>query len=607
MALLSLKNVSLSYGGHPLLDDVDLHIERGDRICLLGVNGTGKSSMLNVLSGDIKPDEGQVVFSSGVRVASLPQQVPTNMEGKIIDIVHATDTDGRHQAHEVDMILSRLYLDPELDFATLSGGTRRRVMLAKALLGSPDVVLLDEPTNHLDLDSIASLESYLLRYCQTFLFVTHDRSFLRRLATRIIELDRGRLIDWRCDYDTFLVRKEEALHAESREWERLDEHLEKEEAWRRQGVKARTVRNQGRLSALEALREERSRRRERVGSVQMTIMEAHRTGDKVLSAEKVSFGFGDKPLIRNFSSVLMRGDKVGILGPNGCGKTTLVRLLLDSGAAAGCLAPESGLVKHGTNLKIAYSDQLRAQLDEEASLAENIAQGKEFVMINGGQRHIVGYLQDFLFAPERVRQPVKSLSGGERNRLLLARLFAEPSNVLVLDEPTNDLDLDTLELLEERIAAYNGTVLMISHDRTFLNNSVRMVWAFEKHSPEPPYTWLGADEGWYINEYVGGYDDWEERRILPPEPVVVKSSQPKERPAAKRKLSYKESRELGALPAQIEAMEAEQTQWHVRLGDPEFYRKGGDEVAKASKRAEELTLGLEKAYLRWAELDSRRL
>ena len=608
MAILSLSNVSLRYGGHPLLDNVEFHIEQGDRICLLGVNGTGKSSMLKVLAGELKPDSGQVVRASGTRVTSLSQQVPSNLTGRVIDLILPETGDYDCHSHEVKTILTRLHLDPELEFATLSGGTRRRVFLAKALLGSPDVVLLDEPTNHLDLDSITLLEAYLLRYCRTFLFVTHDRAFLRRLASRIIELDRGQLSDWRCDYDTFLVRKEEVLHAEAREWERMDNRLAKEEAWRRQGVKARAVRNQGRLRALEELRLERSQRRERVGSVRMAIQEANRTGDRVLKAENVSFGYGNAPLIRDFSTLLTRGNKVGILGPNGCGKTTLVRLLLGAGSAH-VLEPQAGKIVHGTNLQIAYSDQLRAQLDDNRSLADNVADGREFVMIDGVKRHIVGYLQDFLFPPDSVRQPVKSLSGGERNRLLLARLFAEPSNVLVLDEPTNDLDLDTLDLLESQLAGYRGTALIISHDRTFLNNTVTSVWAFEKHPPEPPYEWLGKDDGWYVNEYVGGYDDWEECRLLPPappEPAVEKTPSAVESAApSARKLTYKEKREKETLPARIEAMEAEQTQLHVRLADPVFYRKGGKDIVDAGKRAEELAAELEAAYRRWDELEAR--
>ena len=626
MALLSLLKASLSYGGQPLLDEVEFHVERGDRTCLLGVNGTGKSSLLRILAGESRPDSGQVARASGVRVARLPQQVPTHLQGRVSDIVAAgaagaADADAELAARQ---ILSRLHLDPAADFATLSGGTRRRVLLARTLLGAPDVVLLDEPTNHLDLDSIAWLEDFLLRYCRTFLFVTHDRSFLRRLASRVVELDRGRLSDWRCDYDTFLQRKAEALQAETQQWAALDKHVAQEEAWLRRGVKARTVRNQGRVRALESLRAERRRRRERSGTVHMAIEEADRTGEIVLKAEQLSFGYGSPPaartgtagerpaatpLIRDFTTVITRGDKVGILGPNGCGKTTLLRLLLDSGAAAdGRLAPQAGCMVHGTNLQIAYADQLRAQLDEQRSLAENIAQGQEYVMIQGVRRHIIGYLQDFLFEPDRARQPVGVLSGGERNRLLLARLFAQPSNVLVLDEPTNDLDLDTLELLEDQLVAYSGTVLLVSHDRTFLNNVVTSVLVFEKHPPGDANRWLGADEGWYVNEYVGGYDDWAARRVLPPEPERPEKTAPpkRERPAkpARKRLSEREQRDLAELPSLIEALEEEQAQWHGRLADPAFYRQGSAEIAHAKERAAAVVAEIEVAYRRWEELEA---
>lgn len=605
MALLSLKNVSLSYGGHPLLDDVELHIERGDRVCLLGVNGAGKSSMLNVLAGEVQPDAGEVVRSSGMRVAMLPQLVPAGISGCVEEIVLGGVRDGASDARDAAVTISRLQLDPAADFANLSGGMQRRVLLARALAGAPDLVLLDEPTNHLDVDSIDILETYLTRYCRTFLFVTHDRAFLRRLASRIVELDRGHLYDWRCDYDTFLVRKAEALHAETREWERLDERLDKEEAWRRQGVKARTCRNQGRLKALEALRQERRQRRERTGTVQMSIESAGRTGHIVLKAGNVTFGYGGKPLICDFSTVLTRGDKVGILGPNGCGKTTLVRLLLENGAQGGPAA-EQGKIVHGTNLQIAYSDQFRAQLDDNLTLSENIAKGEEFVTIQGSRRHIAGYLQDFLFSSETVRQKVKSLSGGEKSRLLLARLFAQPSNVLVLDEPTNDLDLDTLELLEEQIANYSGTVLIISHDRAFLNNTVSNVWVFEKHSPDLPYKWLGPDDGWYVNSYVGGYDDWAARRVLPP---VVQAPKKTERSSGKtdkpKALSYQEQRELKALLRKIEGLESEQAQLHERFADPAFYRSAPDEIVTARERDEALTAELAQHYRRWEELEGK--
>jgi len=608
MALLSVKNISLNYGGNPLLDNVELHIEKGDRICLLGANGAGKSSLLRILAGEAQPDSGQVIRSSGLRLARLPQQVPSHLQGRVLEIVCAGATAAAADRQDLDarQILSRLNIDPDADFATLSGGTRRRVLLARTLIGAPDVVLLDEPTNHLDLDSIAWLETFLLRYCRTILFVTHDRFFLRRLASRVVELDRGRLSNWQCDYDTFLRRKADFLDAEAKQWEGLDRRLKQEEAWRRQGVKARTVRNQGRVRALEDLRAERRRRRERTGAVQMAIQEADRTGQVVIKAEHLSFGFEDRPMIRDFSTVITRGDKIGILGPNGCGKTTLLRLLLDTAASESGLAPISGRITHGTNLQIAYADQLRAQLDDQRSLAENIGQGQEFVTIRGTRRHVYGYLEDFLFTPDRARQPVGVLSGGERNRLLLARLFAQPSNLLVLDEPTNDLDLDTLELLEEQLAAYRGTVLLVSHDRTFLNNVVTGTLVFEKYSPDMPGQWLKFTNGWFINDYVGGYDDWAERRLLPlaPEPPE-KPAPPRREPAAKkRRLSERQKSELAGLPGRIEALESEQAQWHARLADPDFYRQGGERIARGRQRSEELFIEIETAYHQWEELEA---
>ena len=606
MALLSLKNVSLRFGGDPLLDNVEFHIERGDRICLLGLNGCGKSSMLRVLAGETRPDSGEVIRAADVRVTRLPQQVPSHLQGPTLDIVCPghDQPDNAGRTRDARQILSRLQLEPEADFASLSGGTRRRVLLAHTLLGQPDVVLLDEPTNHLDLDSIAWLESFLLRYCRTFLFITHDRSFLRRLASRVVELDRGRLNDWNCDYDTFLLRKAEALQAESLQQERFDKLLAKEEAWRRKGVRARAVRNQGRLRSLEALREERIRRRELSGPVRMTIQDADRTGQIVVKADGISFSY-TRPLIRDFSTVLSRGDKVGIIGPNGCGKTTLLRLLLEPAGTPAGLTPASGAIRHGTNLQIAYSDQLRTQLEEDRPLTENIAEGREFVMINGARRHVIGYLEDFLFSSERARQPVSVLSGGERNRLLLARLFAEPSNVLVLDEPTNDLDLDTLELLEEQLAAYAGTILIVSHDRAFLNNVVTSVWVFEKHPADRTDVWLGETDGWYVNEYVGGYDDWSAQRVLPPAPDPEKTTPPPKPKPAQRKLTFKERAELDALPSRIEALEAEQAQWHARLADPAFYRQAGADIAAARERSGNLTTELENAYRRWEELESK--
>jgi len=608
MALLSLKNASLSLGGRPLLDGIEFHIERGDRIGLLGSNGTGKSSLLRVLAGESALDAGEVIGGSGLRVGRLPQQVPTHLHGRVLDIVAPDDEATVHGPDEVDarQMISRLKLDAEADFATLSGGTRRRVLLAKTLLGEPDVVLLDEPTNHLDLDSITWLEDYLLRNCRTFLLVTHDRAFLRRLANRVVELDRGHLSDWKCDYDTFLTRKEEFLHAEELAWKDLDRKLKKEEVWVRQGVKARRTRSVGRIHALYALRAERKARRERQGSVNLSIQEAARSGQLVLKAENISFRYDEKPLLNPFNLLLSRGDKVGILGPNGCGKTTLLRLLLEAGTPGG-LRPATGTITHGTNLQVAYSDQLRGQLDDEKTLIENIASERDFVEINGTKRHVIGYLQDFLFAPDRSRQRVATLSGGERNRLLLARLFAQPSNVVVLDEPTNDLDLDTLELLEEQMDAYQGTVLLVSHDRSFLNNVVTSVLAFEKYDTDRPGVWLGPGEGWFVNEYVGGYDDWAAQRKSPPAPEAAprEPAPARVRTPMKKKLSDKERRELEGLPGRIEALEAEQHELHVRMADPAFYRGPADDIARARQRYEDIIPELEKVYARWEDLEAR--
>jgi ATP-binding cassette subfamily F protein uup len=611
MALLSLRNISLSYGGRPLVDSVDLHIERGDRIALLGINGTGKSTLLRILAGDTPPDEGEVVHPEKLRITRLPQQVPTHLQGNVFNIV-CPNPSNPEQNLEARQILSRLHLDPTADFTALSGGTRRRVLLAQILIGQPDLVLLDEPTNHLDLDSIVWLEDFLLRYCRTFLFVTHDRAFLRKIATRVIELDRGHLSDWNCDYDTFLKRKAEALQAESRHWEEFDRKLEKEEAWRRQGVRARAVRNQGRLRALVALRDERRQRRENSGSTRMSIQESERSGHIVLKAEQITFGYGPPesvpPLIRDFSARLTRGDKVGLLGPNGCGKTTLLRLILDPDKPGANGVLHSGQISHGTRLEIAYSDQLRGQLDDNLSLIDNIAHGREFLEIDGTRRHVIGYLEDFLFSADRARQPVRTLSGGERNRLLLARLFAQPSNFLVLDEPTNDLDLDTLDLLEDRIAAYTGTVLLVSHDRAFLNNVVTHVWAFEKYLSSQPDNRLAPDQGWFINEYVGGYDDWLRQRteIPPPAPPKKKPDViPRKTVPKIKKPSAADLRELEALPGHIEALEAEQNLLHAEMADPAFYRQGGESIALARDRAEKIVAELETAYHRWEELEAR--
>ncbi len=607
MALISVKQAVLGFGGHPVLDGVELHIERGDRMCLLGANGAGKSSLLRVLAGEMPLDGGEVVRQAGIRVASMPQQIPSGLAGSVLDIVHpdhAHDTEGTLTL-EADQLINRLGLDADAPFETLSGGTRRRVLLARALLGSPDLVMLDEPTNHLDIESILWLESFLTKMCKTILFVTHDRAFLRRLATRIVELDRGRIIDWACDYDTFLARKDEVLAAEDKEWERLDKKLVKEEAWLRRGVKARTTRNQGRVRALGELRAERGQRRDRTGAVNISIQEASRTGRLVVRAQDITFGYAGQPLIRRCSTDVLRGDKIGVIGPNGCGKTTLLRILLE-GEQEGGLRPDSGTVRLGTNVQVAYSDQLRATLDDKQTVLTALAPDQEYVTVDGVRRHVLGYLADFLFTPDRARQPVRALSGGERNRLLLARLFAQPSNVLVLDEPTNDLDLDTLDLLEERVAGYGGTVLMVSHDRAFLNAVVDRTLVFEKFdNSESGGPWLGREGGWFVNEYAGGYDDWVAKRRPPPVPATTKPAKPaRGETVRKRRLSFAERTELTALPTLIETLESEQKALHAQLADPVFYRSGdAPGFARAQTRSHELDTSIETAYKRWAALD----
>ena len=540
----------------------------------------------------------------GLRIAMLPQEVPQGLQGMVSDIVagglvndsafaaqHASLDDAERRKHQqVEKTLSLMKLDPRAPFETLSAGLKRRVVLARGLVCDPDVLLLDEPTNHLDIEAISWLEEFLLRHGGTLLFVTHDRMFLQRLATRIVELDRGELIDWSCDYVAFQKRKAAALEAEAGQWAEFDKKLAREEVWVRQGVKARRTRNEGRVRELEKLREARRARREREGLVRMRVQEARRSGKLVIEAEGVSCGYGSElPVIRDFSTLIMRGDKVGIIGPNGSGKTTLLRLLL------GELPPRQGGVRHGVHLQVAYFDQLRAQLDEDKSVLDNLSDGSDTILFNGRPRHLMGYLQDFLFSPERARSPVRILSGGERNRLLLARLFAKPSNLLIMDEPTNDLDTETLELLEELLLDYPGTLLLVSHDRAFLNNVVTSTLVFE-------------GEG-RVGEYVGGYDDWLRQR--PPaspekaEKTAARSEKP--RPVRERRptLSFKEQRELEALPPLIESLEAEQAELVQTLSDPSFYRQGGAGVAGAKARLESLAQELEEAYQRWETLLGR--
>ena len=589
MALLSLRDIRVAFGGPPLLDGATLQIEPGDRICLLGRNGTGKSTLLKVVDGEIAPDEGGIVRQQGVTVALVPQEIPPGLSGTVYEVVSG----GPRMAAE--KAISRLGLSPGADFGTLSGGMQRRALIARALARNPDILLLDEPTNHLDIDGIAWLETFLLREARTLLFVTHDRMFLRKVATRIVELDRGRLRDWACDYDTYLERRDADLAAETAQRARFDKRLAEEETWVRRGVKARNTRNEGRVRALERMREERRARREQAGMVRMEAQRAVPSGKLVVEARGVEAGYGDRPVVRDFSTTILRGDRVGVIGPNGSGKTTLLRVLL------GELSPRIGTVRLGTRLTVAYSDQLREGLDEERTVAENLGDGSDTVTVNGRPRHVIGYLQDVLFSPDRARSPVRVLSGGERNRLQLAKLFTKPFNLLVLDEPTNDLDIETLDLLEDLLLEYAGTLLLVSHDRAFLNNVVTS-------------TLVIAADG-TVAEYVGGYDDWMKQRgeSVPTEKGTTATPREKPRPKREgpRKLSFRERREFSELPgrirdaeAEIAALEAEQDELQRAMADPAFYRQGGERVAQGRARLEAVQTGIEEAYHRWETLEA---
>ena len=605
MAIITINDVSIRFRGPALLDDVSCQIEAGQRIGLLGRNGAGKTTLMKMICGDVQPDNGKIVFAPGITTSLLPQDVPQDVQGKIHQIVasgvteDATTADSNRGRLSVEQIISRMQLDPEAEFSSLSSGMKRRVLLAKALVNDPDVLMLDEPTNHLDLEAIHWLEQFLLKWRATLLFVTHDRMFLRKLATRILEIDRGRIFDWSCDYDTFLQRKEEQLNAEEKQNALFDKKLAQEEVWIRQGIKARRTRNEGRVRALKKLREAHADRRKEVGKVNLRIQEGQRSGNLVADVEDISFAYEERPIVENFSTAIFRGDKVGIIGPNGVGKTTLLKIIL------GQLKPQSGRVRTGTNLEIAYFDQLREQLDEEKTVQENVGDGYDTVKIGDRQQHVIGYLQNFLFTPERCRTEVKFLSGGERNRILLAKLFAKVANTIVLDEPTNDLDAETLELLEARLVEFNGTVLMVSHDREFLNNVVTSTIVFEPDG---------------VREYVGGYDDWlRQRPDLDPankqkaakkSKKAAKGSTPKpsennndQSAQAKKKLSYNDQRELDALPAKIEDLETQVAALHSVMAEPDYYQKPKDELAAGQAKLQQLQEDLEAAYQRWQELE----
>ena len=613
MPLVTLDAVSIAFGHLPLLDEVALRVEPRERIAVIGRNGTGKSTLLKILSGAVLPDSGTVWREPGLRTARLEQDLPLSTARSVADVVAeghthhtAADEEWRRQ-HDVDVVLSRLNLDADAIVDTLSGGWRRRVLLARALVGQPGLLLLDEPTNHLDIEAIAWLEEFLAGYRGAVAFVTHDRAFLQRVSTRIVELDRGRLTSWPGDYATYLRRKEEAMSAEAAEQARFDDKLAEEEAWIRQGIKARRMRNEGRVRALEAMRAERLARREEIGQVRLDTAiagaRAQQSGKMVFELDHVSKSYEGTPVIRDFSARIIRGDRIGLLGPNGAGKTTLLKLLL------GELQPDSGEVRRGANVEIAYYDQQREQLDPERTVLATIGDGNDTVTVNGRTRHVNAYLADFLFPPERASAPVKALSGGERNRLMLARLFTRPANVLILDEPTNDLDIETLELLEEQLAEWPGTLVLVSHDRALLDNVVTTTFAFE-----------GGGE---VQEYVGGYEDWVRQRrkndagsertrpTSASGAAMPGDSRGKAEPrgaaaaVASRKLSYKEQRELEAAPARIEALAAEERELNARIAAPEFYKEGGEAIAATLARLAEMGTELAKAYGRWHELESR--
>jgi ATP-binding cassette subfamily F protein uup len=630
MPLVSLDQVSIAFGHLPLLDAAVLQLERGERVAVVGRNGSGKSTLLRILSGELVPDSGSVWAAPGLRAARLEQDVPFSTDRTVFDVVsdglgavsdlvaeyHRTIVSLSRQSspslldklgtlqHELDRhdgwrieqrvghVLSRLNLPPDVPVSALSGGWRRRVLLAQALVLSPDVLLLDEPTNHLDLDAIVWLESLLVEYPGTVVFVTHDRAFLQRVATRIVEIDNGRLTSWPGDYATFRRRKEERLADQAVQWDKFDKRLAGEEAWLRQGIKARRTRDEGRVRALLAMREERAARREQQGTVRLQITPGQSAGQLVLDVDGISKSFGGAAVVRQFTTRIMRGDRIGLIGPNGSGKTTLLRLLL------GELPPDEGIVRRGSNVEIAYYDQQREQLDPERTVSDTVGDGNDVVIADGRSRHVNAYLRDFLFPPERAQSLVKTLSGGERNRLLLARLFSRPANVLVLDEPTNDLDLETLELLEAQLVAWSGTLLVVSHDRAFLDNVVTSTFVFEGQ---------GA-----VQEYIGGYEDWVRQRKTPAaerapaaEKPAVRGAQPSAgQSGQQKKLSYRDKRELEELPSRIEALEEEQRLLGERIAEPDFYKLPAAAINEALERAEIVERELVALYARWDALDN---
>ncbi len=623
MPLVTITDLTIRFRGPALLDSVNCIIEPGQKIGLLGRNGAGKSTLMRILTGQIEPDHGNVQLSPGARIAFLPQEVPHNLQGTVAEVVRTgvrtgdshglEDASGWQADHKIDQVLSRMELDPDSAVETMSSGMKRRVLLAQTLVDQPDLLLLDEPTNHLDIDAIGWLETFLARWSGTLMFVTHDRRFLRNLASRILEIEGGRLFDWSCDYETFLRRKEEALAAEEKQNALFDKKLAEEEVWIRQGIKARRTRNEGRVRALKQLRLVRSERRAKVGTTNLQIQQGQRSGNLVAQLDQVRFAHsaGDQAveILSGFSTTIMRGDKLGVIGANGCGKTTLLKILL------GKLQPQSGQVRLGSNLQIAYFDQLRDQLDETKTVEQDVSDGYQTIATEGGKsRHVLGYLQDFLFTPERARTLIGRLSGGERNRVLLAKLFAKPANVIVLDEPTNDLDAETLEMLEERLVEYSGTLLVVSHDREFLNNVVTSTIAMV----------VNSDGTRSVEEYVGGYDDWLRQRGSQnsKQPGSPKASESKSQacvatlsstlpdPAAtastgksSKRLSFKEQKELESLPSRISELERAIEQQHAVLAEPNFYKGSGPQIAAEQAKLQKIENDLAHCYQRLEELE----
>ena len=621
MSLIQLQRVDFSIGGPLLLEQVNLSIEANERVCIVGRNGEGKSTLMKLITGELHADDGEVRLQHGVVVARMAQEVPQDTAGSVFEVVAAGLGDlGRllaryHQLlaqgdfdalgevqtkleaqhgwdldRRVDEVLTQLELPATADFPALSGGMKRRVLLAQALVRKPDVLLLDEPTNHLDIEAIDWLETFLKQFAGSIIFITHDRSFLRALATRIVEIDRGVVTDWPGDYDNYLRRREERLHAEDQANALFDKKLAQEEVWIRQGIKARRTRNEGRVRALEALRNERAKRRNLAGNAKMTLGRTHASGKKVIDLKHVTHGFDGRTLIDDLSTTVLRGDRIGIIGPNGAGKSTLLKIML------GELIPQQGTAELGTSTQIAYFDQHRLQLDDTLNAVDNVAGGLEFIELNGQRKHIIGYLQDFLFSPERARAPITRLSGGERNRLLLAKLFSQPSNLLVMDEPTNDLDVETLELLEELLTDYRGTLLLVSHDRAFLDNVVSSTLVLEGHGQ--------------IGEYVGGYTDWLRQRAQREHVVPATDKSAPAAPAAaaspvtaKRKHSFKLQRELEQLPGKIETLEADIARRTQAMNEPAFFQQDSTAIVAANEALAALQTTLDAAYARWAELD----